>query len=97
MAYNTHRFAEDTETSKQAWVWVTAILALTYSTLMGAIRIAVKRRLWGIDDTVLAVAHVCTYNTMVKRAPADVDRYWPSFHMASPCLRYTSVSPHHRR
>lgn len=59
---NIYRFAHDTSESHSAWLWVTCILALTYSVLTIAIRGVVKWGKFGPDDATLLVGLVslCT-------------------------------------
>lgn len=59
MAHTTHRFAQDSADSHQAWLWVTSLLALIYSLLVIIIRIIIKWGVFGMCDWVLALAYVC--------------------------------------
>ncbi|TKX18674.1 hypothetical protein C1H76_9464 [Elsinoe australis] len=68
MAHTTHRFAQDSADSHQAWLWVTSLLALIYSLLVIIIRIIIKWGVFGMCDWVLALAyllsfivHICIY------------------------------------
>ena len=52
------RFSEYTPTDHQAPLWIAASITLTYAGLFLIVRLAVKWRLWSLDDVFLGVAHV---------------------------------------